>query len=137
MCVDESMAVTDSFPVANEPESALVKTAKLLTDASVAELTDVKELVEKLMREQTAKEQAALKASIEAIAKATGVSVDQVLATLVNKKRGRKSEEPRLPCKIKYRHPEQPELTWTGRGKEPKWLNEAREQFDDQELLAA
>jgi DNA-binding protein H-NS len=133
MCVDESMAV-----VANdEPESALVKTAKLLADASVAELMEVKELVDKLAREQTAKEQAALKASIEAIAKATGVSVDQVLATLADKKRGRKSEEPRQASKVKYRHPEQPELTWTGRGKEPKWLNDAREQFNDQELLAA
>lgn len=24
--------------------------------------------------------------------------------------------------KIKYRHPENPSLTWTGRGKAPKWL---------------
>lgn len=26
---------------------------------------------------------------------------------------------------VKYRHPDQPELTWCGKGRRPLWLNEA------------
>lgn len=26
---------------------------------------------------------------------------------------------------VKYRHPENPNLTWSGRGKRPTWMNEA------------
>lgn len=28
----------------------------------------------------------------------------------------------------KYRHPENPELTWAGRGRQPRWIKEALEQ---------
>ncbi len=28
----------------------------------------------------------------------------------------------------KYRHPENPELTWAGRGRQPRWVKEALEQ---------
>lgn len=38
---------------------------------------------------------------------------------ITKKEGGRKS----LP--IKYRHPENPSLTWTGRGKTPSWLVQA------------
>lgn len=29
------------------------------------------------------------------------------------------------PAAAKYRHPDNPALTWTGRGKRPTWINEA------------
>ncbi len=47
---------------------------------------------------------------------------------------GKKSEEkpaarapakPRKPVAPKYRHPENPDMTWSGRGRQPNWLKEA------------
>ena len=37
---------------------------------------------------------------------------------------------------IKYRHPEQPELTWTGAGRKPKWFIEAVDAGMSKEALA-
>jgi DNA-binding protein H-NS len=136
MCVDESMVV---------PAAAVVETAKptlndVLGQAGVPELLDAKATVDELLKARIAKENESMKAALEAIAKATGVSVEQVLESLTPEKQKRtrvkRDEEEKRPVKIKYRHPENPELTWTGRGKEPKWLIEARESFDDQQLLA-
>lgn len=51
------------------------------------------------------------------IAKAAGFSsLEDMLAAQPEK---RQQAEP------KYRHPENPELTWTGRGRKPSWIVEA------------
>jgi DNA-binding protein H-NS len=34
----------------------------------------------------------------------------------------------KAPAAPKYRHPENPELTWSGRGRKPKWFVAALEQ---------
>ncbi len=36
----------------------------------------------------------------------------------------------------KYRHPENPEVTWSGRGRRPSWVNEALEKGRSLEDLA-
>lgn len=38
---------------------------------------------------------------------------------------------------VKYRHPENPELTWSGRGKRPQWVNDALAEGRTLEELAA
>lgn len=57
-------------------------------------------------------------AAAEAAAKEHGFK----LADLVD---GGKSV--RVPAAPKYRHPENPSLTWSGRGRKPKWIVEAIE----------
>lgn len=61
----------------------------------------------------------------EAIAKATEIARAAGFASLedmVAAKPGRGGKtEP------KYRHPENPDLTWTGRGRKPGWITEALE----------
>lgn len=64
-----------------------------------------------------------------AFAKARGLKLEEVV---LQKKRGRKASpakpqvapRKRAPAKVKYRHPEQASLTWTGRGRQPKWVAE-------------
>lgn len=55
---------------------------------------------------------------ISAIAENVGLSIDQILefGATKRKKTTRKSVEPR------YRSKANPEDTWTGRGKQPRWL---------------
>lgn len=41
----------------------------------------------------------------------------------------------RAPVKPKYRHPGNPSLTWTGRGKKPRWIEELTTQGTQLESL--
>jgi DNA-binding protein H-NS len=60
---------------------------------------------------------------VHALLKAEGVSFDEVFGAGVpgtrGKRRGTGSVAP------KYRNPADPEQTWSGRGKRPRWFNEA------------
>jgi DNA-binding protein H-NS len=138
MCVDESMVVPAAVAVV-ETKTALPTLNDVLGNAGVPELLDAKTTVDELLKARVAKENESMKAAISAIAQATGVTVEKVLETLTPEKTKRKAKTDAVsrPVVVKFRHPENSELTWTGRGKEPKWLQEARNEFDDQELLAA
>jgi DNA-binding protein H-NS len=87
-------------------------------EALIADATDI------LKTRQRAKVNSLLN-ELETVAEQIGVSVDDLVAaraTAHAKKKGTTH-----PVKIKYRHPEHPEQTWTGRGKKPLWLQEALE----------
>lgn len=43
---------------------------------------------------------------------------------------------PKKPVKPKYRHPEDPEKTWTGRGRQPLWIKDWLESGKDLDELA-
>lgn len=47
-----------------------------------------------------------------------------------------KLPQQRQPVAVKYRHPENPELTWTGRGKTPKWITIWLEEGKEMTALA-
>lgn len=49
---------------------------------------------------------------------------------------GVSSKEKRLPAAPKYKHPENPDLTWTGKGRRPAWFIEAMETGKNPEDLA-
>lgn len=55
-----------------------------------------------------------MRAELEAKAAALGVSLEEVLAS---------SKKTRAPAVPKYRNPNDPTQTWTGRGKPPAWIN--------------
>jgi len=54
---------------------------------------------------------------IQALVSESGFSMDEVLSNKVKKK-----------AVIKYRHPDNAEYTWTGRGRKPKWLQSLLDQ---------
>lgn len=75
-----------------------------------------KEIVRAIdMAEQRQKADA--REQVEALAKKLGY-------TLTELSEG-KSKAKRMPAMPKYRHPENPALTWSGRGRKPQWFAEA------------
>jgi DNA-binding protein H-NS len=62
-------------------------------------------------------EKAELAQKIEQIAASSGFSLPELLG----KPRGR----PKSSAGVRYRHPSDPSLTWSGRGRRPKWLASA------------
>ncbi|MDW4500133.1 H-NS histone family protein [Sulfitobacter sp. D35] len=65
---------------------------------------------------ETRKRQEAL-ATLDAKAKEMGFTLAEL--TGASKKSGRSVNAP------KFRHPENPEMTWSGRGRQPGWIKEA------------
>lgn len=58
-------------------------------------------------------------AELEAKARDLGFSLDQLLGMSTKGKKARAKAGP------KYAHPDNPELTWSGRGRKPSWFSEA------------
>lgn len=90
-----------------------------LDKLSYAELVALKNKVDNEIKSREHEEKARAKKQIVELARAHGLSIEEVLG---------KGGAPRKPVEAKYRHPQHPELTWTGRGRKPVWV---------QELLAA
>lgn len=65
-----------------------------------------------------------LKTKIHAVTDALGITVAELFGIKGEAEPRRRKPTP----KVKYRDPERPENTWTGKGKQPKWLQEKIEQ---------
>ena len=74
------------------------------------------------------RQKAEARAKVEALARDLGYS----LAELV----GAETKTSRAPAAAKFRHPENPALTWSGRGRKPQWFVEARAGGNSTEDLA-
>lgn len=85
-----------------------------LNAMSLSELRQLQKDVDKAIQSFEGRKKAEARAALEAKAKEFGFS----LADLAGGAGGRK----RTPGVAKYRHPENPEVTWTGRGRKPKWI---------------
>ena len=91
-------------------------------------LNDLKDLLKKIPGEikrrsqeaQDAAKEAALE-KLKAIAKEHGYSLEE----LTGKKKTRGAKGPRGPVAAKYANPSNPSETWTGRGRQPKWVQAA------------
>lgn len=60
-------------------------------------------------------------AAVEAKASEMGFSLAELTGASATKKSGKSKSPP------KYQHPENPALTWTGRGRQPAWIKEGLE----------
>jgi DNA-binding protein H-NS len=98
-----------------------------LTKFDKAQLHALQKDVTKHIREFDDKVRKEAKAKLEAAAASMGFTLDE----LTGKKSGRKSANP-----PKYAHPENPEMTWAGRGRQPAWVKEHLEAGKDLEELA-
>ena len=90
-----------------------------LEDLSLSELKKMQKDVAKAISTFEDRQKAEARAKVEALARDLGYS----LAELV----GSETKSSRVPAAAKYRHPENPALTWSGRGRQPQWLVEALE----------
>lgn len=84
-----------------------------LEKMSYAELMDLRAQIDRMMIEKQNSERVALRQKMAAIAKEHGLSLEEVLG------KGRKGKG---SVAAKYRDPKNPENTWTGRGRMPRWM---------------
>jgi DNA-binding protein H-NS len=83
---------------------------------SKQELQDLNKRVDKALADYDTRQRREAKAEAERLAATYGFSLSDLVGSKANKD-GKKNPP-------KYAHPENPELTFTGRGRKPKWLLE-------------
>ncbi len=87
---------------------------------SVAELQQLKTRIdEEIVRRKHAEKDTFVK-ELAKLAAARGYVLDELLGEGAKKSKGKS----RKPASIKYQHPENSGLTWTGRGRQPGWVKE-------------
>lgn len=88
-----------------------------LSTLSVAELRDLQQLLPTELKRREAQEKDLVLNEVRAFARARGYAIEDLLT---------KEAKIKMPAvnkvKVKYRHPENAALEWTGRGRKPKWV---------------
>lgn len=88
-----------------------------LNGLSIKELKDLQKEVDRAITNFADREKAETRAQLEAFAKERGFTLAELLSGKVKKARA--------PVQAKYKHPENPDLTWSGRGRKPLWFVDA------------
>ena len=88
-----------------------------LSNISLAELKQLLEAIPAEIKRREKDERAQALKDLQAFAAERGFSLEELLGEGKDKKVSK-------PVAIKYRHPENAELAWTGRGRQPKWVVE-------------
>ena len=88
-----------------------------LDQMTLKELKDLQDKVAIAIFDYNKRQKAEARAAAVAAVKAFGFSLEDVLTEGKTKKTSKVAP--------KYAHPENPDLTWTGRGRKPKWVDAA------------
>ena len=91
-------------------------------DLETMDLEDLKQLrknVERAIQNYDKRRRRQALAAAEASVKDLGFSLSDLLGHEVKGKGSKKSSPP------KYRHPQDPKITWTGKSRQPEWFKEA------------
>jgi DNA-binding protein H-NS len=91
----------------------MARSSSGLDDMSYAELSQIQVRIERLKIEKQNAERAALRERVLSMVKDAGFELKDILG------RGGKGKG---SVAIKYRDPQNPDNTWTGRGRMPRWL---------------
>ena len=81
---------------------------------SFQELTQLREKIEPAIEKAKAKERAVVLAKVNDMVTSAGMSVKELFGLRGTKHRGIGT--------ARFRNPENPQMTWTGRGRRPQWL---------------
>ena len=87
-----------------------------LSGISTAELRELQVKIPKEIERRSKDEKAKLLKDMEAMAKERGYSLDELVGSESAAKKPRQTVAP------KYCNPQSPEITWSGRGIQPKWV---------------
>jgi DNA-binding protein H-NS len=89
-----------------------------LSDYNLGELKGLQSEIDKEIKNRQQQEHTKAREQILAIAKGLGISVDELLANggAKSKASGGKKVQPQ------YQNPDENTQTWTGRGRQPKWI---------------
>ena len=89
-----------------------------LSGLSLAELRNLQQQIPAEMKRREAQEKVDALNELRALAKAKGFSLEELM--------GKEDKAPKVRSggvvKVKYRHPSDGSLEWTGRGRRPKWV---------------
>lgn len=88
-----------------------------LSKLSLAELKNLLSIIPAEIKRREKDEKAQTLKDLAALAAERGFSLEELIGTAVEKKE-------RSPVAVKYRHPQNADLAWTGRGRQPKWVAE-------------
>jgi DNA-binding protein H-NS len=86
---------------------------------TLSELKKMQKDVAKAISTFEDRQKAEVRAKVEALARNLGYSLAELVGT--------ETKSSRAPAAAKYRHPENLALTWSGRGRKPRWFVEALE----------
>ncbi|MFC3612412.1 H-NS family nucleoid-associated regulatory protein [Lutimaribacter marinistellae] len=89
-----------------------------LEKMSRKELVDLRDKLDVAIRDAEKRERQEALAAAEKAAAEFGFSLSELSADTRSSTKGTKA-------RAKYRNPENPEQTWTGRGRKPQWIHEA------------
>lgn len=89
-----------------------------LNDLSLKELKQLQKEVEKAISSFEDRHKSEARANLEVQARALGYTLAELLE-------GVEAKKTRAPAETKYQHPENPSLTWSGRGRKPQWFSSA------------
>ena len=95
-----------------------VKDAQL-EKMSVAELVDLKDRFDAMVAAKQERERIELRERFDKMAREAGLSLNEVIGGRGKAGRGKSGGA------VRFRHPDNASLTWSGRGRKPKWLVEA------------
>ena len=88
-----------------------------LSSLTVAQLRDLQQQIPAEIKRRESQEKADVLNELRAVAKARGYAIEDLLAV-----REAKPKAAGGKVKVKYRHPDNTDLEWTGRGRKPKWV---------------
>ena len=88
-----------------------------LSNLSLAELKNLLQALPDEIKRREKDEKAKARKDLETFAAERGFSLEELLGNTKEKKE-------RSPVAAKYRHPQNADLQWTGRGRQPKWIVE-------------
>jgi len=89
-----------------------------LSNYSISELEELVNLAKNEIDTRKKAEQESTKKQILELAQKAGLNLADIFGEPV------KPKQVRRPAEVKYIHPDNKTLTWTGRGRKPAWLEE-------------
>ena len=84
---------------------------------SLGELKKMQKDIAKAISTYQDRRKAEARAKVEAFARDLGYSLAELVGT--------ETKIARAPAPARYRHPENPAITWSGRGRKPQWFADA------------
>lgn len=87
-----------------------------LSSLTVAQLRDLQQQIPAEIKRREVQEKVDVLNELRAMAKSRGYAIEDLLGKDV------KVKPATGKVKVKYRHPQNAELEWTGRGRKPKWV---------------
>jgi DNA-binding protein H-NS len=90
-----------------------------LSALTVSQLRDLQQQIPAEIKRRQSKEKQNVLKELRAAAKARGFELEDLVGGAPAKKKAAAGK-----VKVKYRHPKDATLEWTGRGRQPKWVVE-------------